>query len=92
MRPENWLRRRFKPVAKGLGISGPVNFQVLRRTFATNAQGFGNPKDVQSHLRHTDITTTLNEYTQSVPDSVRKLVNAVADDVMGNDSKSESIQ
>ena len=92
MRPENWLRRRIKPVAKGLGISGPVNFQVLRRTFATNAQGFGNPKDVQSHLRHTDITTTLNEYTQSVPDSVRKLVNAVADDVMGNESKSERIQ
>jgi integrase len=61
MRPENWLRRKIKPVAKGLGISGPVNFQVLRRTFATNAQGFGNPKDVQSHLRHTDITTTLDK-------------------------------
>jgi integrase len=92
MRPENWLRLRIKPVATGLGISGPVNFQVLRRTFATNAQGFGNPKDVQSHLRHTDITTTLNEYTQSVPESVRKLVNAVADDVMSSNLKPERIQ
>jgi integrase len=82
MRPENWLRRRIKPVAEGLKISGPVNFQVLRRTFATNAQGFGNPKDAQTHLRHSDISTTLNEYTQAVPDSVRKLVNAVTNDVM----------
>ena len=84
MRPENWLRRRIKPIAKAGGITVSVNFQVLRRTFATNAQGFGNPKDVQSHLRHSDIGTTLNVYTQAIPESVRKLVNAVADDVMGS--------
>jgi integrase len=84
MRPENWLRRRVKPFAKAAGIAVPVNFRVLRRTFATNAQGHGNPKDVQAHLRHTDIGTTLNEYTQSVPERVRKLVNAVADDVMSS--------
>jgi integrase len=65
-----------------LKITVPVNFQVLRRTFATNAQGYGNPKDVQAHLRHTDIATTMDVYTQSVPESVRKLVNAVAHDVM----------
>jgi integrase len=82
MRPENWLRRRVKPIAKAAGISTPVNFQVLRRTFATNAQGHGNAKDVQAHLRHSDIGTTLNDYTQAIPESVRKLVNAVADDVM----------
>ncbi len=82
MRPENWLRRRVKPIAKAVGISTTVNFQVLRRTFATNAQSHGNAKDVQAHLRHSDIGTTLNEYTQPIPESVRKLVNAVADDVM----------
>ena len=81
MRPENWLRRRIKPIAARLGITVPVNFQVLRRTFATNAQGYGNPKDVQAHLRHTDIATTLDVYTQELPESVRKLVNAVAHDV-----------
>ena len=82
MRPENWLRRRIKPVAKALGISVPVNFQVLRRTFATNAQSHGNAKDFQTHLRHTDIATTLGIYTQPIDESVRKLVNAVAEDVM----------
>ena len=49
IRPENWLRRRIKPIAAVLGITSPVNFQVLRRTFATNAQGHGNAKDVQTH-------------------------------------------
>jgi integrase len=83
MRPENWLRRRIKPIAARLAITVPVNFQVLRRTFATNAQGHdGSLKDVQSHLRHTDIATTLDVYTQTVSESVRKLVNAVAHDVM----------
>ena len=42
-------------------------------------------RDVQAHLRHSDIGTTLNEYTQTIPESVRKLVNAVADDVMTAD-------
>jgi hypothetical protein len=37
---------------------------------------------VQSHLRHSDISTTLNVYTQEIPEQVRKLVNAVANEVM----------
>jgi integrase len=82
MRPENWLRRRVKPIAKAAGIVVPVNFQVLRRTFATNAQGHGSAKSVQAHLRHTDIATTLGVYTQSVDADVRKLVNDVTNDVM----------
>ena len=92
MRPENWLRRRVKPKAKAAGITMPVNFQVLRRTFATNAQGMGNPVDVQAHLRHSDIGTTLGIYTQAIPESVRRLVNAVADDVMTCKPTTERIQ
>lgn len=92
MRPENWLRRRVKPVAKALGIVVPVNFQVLRRTFATNAQTLGNAKDVQAHLRHSDIATTLGVYIQPVAESTRKLVNAVAVDVMNTKLLSEQVQ
>lgn len=91
MRPENWLRRRVKPFARAAGITIAVNFRVLRRTFATNAQGHGNPKDVQAHLRHTDIGTTLNEYTQSIPQSVRQLVNAVANEVMTAEKSAEPV-
>jgi integrase len=90
MRPENWLRRRVKPIAVALGITVPINFQVMRRTFATNAQGHGNAKDVQTHLRHTDIATTLDVYTQPIDANVRRLVNAVTTDVMT--SKPERVQ
>ena len=76
MRPQNWLRRRIKPIAAKLKITVPVNLPVLRRTFATNAQAFGGMKDVQTHLKHTDITTTANVYTQPIAESVRKVVNA----------------
>ena len=82
MRPENWLRRRVKPIAARLKITVPINFQVLRRTFATNAQAYGQMKAVQAHLRHSDIGTTANVYTQPVAESVRKLVNDVTRDVM----------
>lgn len=92
MRPENWLRRRVKPIASAAGIAVPVNFQILRRTFATNAQGHGNAKDVQVHLRHSDIATTLGVYTVAVAESVRKLVNDVADDVMAAEPITGSIQ
>lgn len=92
MRPENWLRRRIKPVAKVLGIVEPVSFQVLRRTFATNAQTLGNVKDVQVHLRHSDVSTTLGVYTQPIAESTRKLVNAVATDVMTTKLLTEQVQ
>jgi integrase len=77
MRPESWLRRRLLPVAVSLGVTEKVNFQILRRTFATNAQEFGSPKDVQTHLRHTHIATTMDVYTQPVDENVRRLVNTV---------------
>jgi integrase len=63
-------------------ISVPVNFQVLRRTFATNASAYRDSKSVQAHLRHSAIATTLDVYTQLIGESVRKLVNAVTEDVM----------
>ncbi|MGA2978039.1 MAG: tyrosine-type recombinase/integrase [Terriglobales bacterium] len=90
IRPENWLHRRVHPIAKTLGIAA-VNFQILRRTFATNAQG-GNLKDVQTHLRHSTVGTTANVYVQAIPESVRKLVNSVADDVMSAKPITEQIQ
>jgi hypothetical protein len=39
------------PLAEKLGLS-KLNFQVLRRTMATLAQGKGSVKDIQAHLRH----------------------------------------
>jgi integrase len=64
----------------------PVNFQVLRRTFATNAQGHGNAKDVQTHLRHADIASNFGRVHAAIDANVRKLVNAVTGDVLTSKS------
>jgi integrase len=83
LRPENWLRRRIKPIVKQLKIETPVHFQILRRSFATHAQNFcSNSKDVQSQLRHSDIGTTMNVYTQPVPESTRASVNSIANGIL----------
>ena len=48
MRPENWLRRRIKPVAKGLGISGPVNFHEMLDPLKVYGAGDGDrTRDIQ---------------------------------------------
>jgi integrase len=83
MRPEVWLKRRIKPVAARLGIPGKLNFQVMRRTFATQAQEFGSVKSAQTHLRHSNSSTTMDVYQQPVDSAVREMVNGVAESVMG---------
>lgn len=72
----NYLRRHLKPLAASLGVPN-LTFQSLRRTFATLMQGKGTPKDAQTQLRHKDILTTLNVYTQPIPESVKQSVEAL---------------
>jgi integrase len=72
----NYLRRHLKPLAAGLGVPN-LTFQSLRRTFATLMQGKGTPKDAQTQLRHKDVLTTMNVYTQPIPESVKRSVEAL---------------
>jgi len=46
----NYRFRVLKPLADGLGIE-KLNFQILRRTMATQDQKMGSVKDIQAHLR-----------------------------------------
>ncbi|HEX4007359.1 MAG TPA: hypothetical protein VHX60_14380 [Acidobacteriaceae bacterium] len=76
--------RRFGPGESGSrvllveAVGMPrLNFQVIRRTIATRAQGLGSVKDIQSHLRHPRADTTANEYLQELPESVQRLVGTV---------------
>jgi hypothetical protein len=54
-----------------------LNFQILRRTMATQAQSMGSVKDIQAHLRHAKADTTANEYMQELPESVKRMVEEV---------------
>ena len=68
--------RVLKPLAEPLGIE-KLNFQILRRTMATQAQKMRSVKDIQAHLRHSRPNTTANEYTQELPESAQEMVGSV---------------
>jgi integrase len=72
----NYRFRVLKPLAEKLGIE-KLNFQVMRRTMATQAQNMGSVKDIQAHLRHSRADTTANEYMQALPESVQEMVGSV---------------
>ena len=72
----NYRNRVLNPLAEKLGLP-KLNFQVMRRTMATQAQSMGSVKDIQAHLRHAKADTTANEYMQQLPESVKQMVGSV---------------
>jgi integrase len=72
----NYRNRVLSPLAERLGLP-KLNFQVMRRTMATQAQSMGSVKDIQAHLRHAKADTTANEYMQELPQSVKQMVGSV---------------
>src|SRR5258708_33104615 len=72
----NYRNRVLNPLAERLEIP-KLNFQILRRTMATQAQSMGSGKDIQAHLRHAKADTTANEYMQELPESVKRMVGEV---------------
>jgi integrase len=66
------------PIRQKLGLR-KLNFQILRRTYATKAYGehMGTLKDVQKQLRHTRPNTTLENYVKDIPDSVYSMADAM---------------
>jgi len=76
MDTDNYRYRVLKPLSEKLGIP-KLNFQILRRTMATQAQSMGSVKDIQAHLRHSRPDTTAHEYMQALPESVQAMVGSV---------------
>ena len=72
----NYRNRVLTPLAEKLGFP-KLNFQIMRRTMATQAQSMGSVKDIQAHLRHAKADTTANEYMQELPESVKRMVASV---------------
>lgn len=87
MRDNNILARHIKPAARKLGVAW-VNWQVLRRSFATWLKMAGTDvKDAQALMRHSRAATTLDVYQQFVPESQRKAI-----DSLGQLTESASVQ
>ena len=81
---ENFEARVLDPIRDKLGL-GKLNFQILRRTYATLAVGErkGTVKDVQTILRHTRPDTTLENYVKELPESVYMMVDTMYDGIAG---------
>lgn len=76
----NWGRDVLRPAAKRAKIPREkATFQAMRRTFASLAHDMGiTAKSVQAQLRHASVVTTLDVYTQSVPESQKLAVELFA--------------
>ena len=72
----NFLFRVLKEAGKRAGVAD-VTHQMLRRTCSTYMAQLTSVKDVQAHLRHTNVKTTLEHYIKSVPESVRIAVESL---------------
>ena len=68
----NYLKRILKPIAANAGIPD-MTYRALRRTFATEFQRHGSPKDAQAQLRHSNLEMT-GWYMREIPESVRSAV------------------
>lgn len=78
MRDNNILVRHIKPAARKLGLAY-VNWQVLRRSFATWLKMAGaDVKDAQALMRHSRASTTLDIYQQFIPESERRVVDRLS--------------
>lgn len=73
-RLDNYRTRHLKKGVEQADLKG-ITFQAMRRTCGTLMNRKANVKDIQAHLRHSKVSTTLNEYIQQVPDSVRQAVD-----------------
>jgi integrase len=87
----NYRNRVLNPLAERLEIP-KLNFQILRRTMATQAQSMGSVKDIQAHLRHAKADTTANEYMQELPESVKRMVGEVYAMLTKGGESQESLQ
>jgi integrase len=75
---ENFEARVLEPIREKLGLE-KLNFQILRRTYATRAVGErrGTLKDVQKQLRHARPDTTLENYVKHIPESVYAMTDSM---------------
>jgi integrase len=75
--PDGLLTDHLKPAAAKAGIGG-IGWHTFRHTYSTLLHALGTTPAVQKELlRHADINTTLNIYTQAVSAEKRDAASKV---------------
>ena len=89
----NQPAKMIKPDLKVAGIEykteqGQMDFHGLRHCFITNLARAGvHPSDAQALARHSSITLTMNLYTHTKRESLRKIIDASPDLTTGKQDK-----
>lgn len=77
--PDSMLADYIKPAAVRAGI-GKIGWHTFRHTYSTLLHALGTTPAVQKELlRHADIQTTMNIYTQAVTPAKREAASRVVD-------------
>jgi integrase len=77
--PDVMLTDHIKPAAVKAGI-GNIGWHTFRHSYSTLLHALGTTPAVQKELlRHADIQTTLNVYTQAVTSAKREAASKVAE-------------
>jgi site-specific recombinase XerD len=80
------LADHIKPAARRAGI-GKVGWHTFRHTFSSILHNAGTNMAVQKELlRHADISTTMNMYTQAAGPAKREAVPQVARVLLNGES------
>ncbi len=75
--PDGLLTDHLKPAAVRAGI-GNIGWHTFRHTYSTLMHALGTKPAVQKELlRHADIRTTLNIYTQAVSEEKREVASKI---------------
>ena len=81
MSQNNYVRRQMKTIEKKIGVLA-MDFRMLRRTFATHFKKRRDPKDLQSAMRRSDVTMSLEVYQQEIPEETFRAVASYEDEIM----------
>ena len=89
---ETILSDHIKPAAAAAKIQGKVGWHTLRHSYSTLLRAYGTDVKVQQELlRHADVSTTLNIYTQAVSAQKREAASKVVKELLGGTNTKEGV-
>jgi len=85
LRSTSILETKIKPVAEAANLGGRIGWHTFRHTYSSMLRQLGVDLKVQQELlRHADIRTTMNLYTQAVSEQKRAAHSKVVQMVLAS--------
>lgn len=76
--PNSAMERYIRPAASRAGIQKRIGWHILRHTFGTLLKANGEDvATVQSLMRHSNLSTTMDRYVQAVTPAKRQAQSSI---------------